>query len=120
MRISVRLTALMAPAWLCLACASVSPPTARLSDAEAAIRGASEVEANSVPRAALHVRLAQEQVDKAKRFMQDEQHDRADLALRRAEADAELAIALAREHEMKTKATAARAKVEKLRAAHAM
>jgi Domain of unknown function (DUF4398) len=118
MRKLTRLTTLAAASLLCLACASFPPPTARMSDAEAAIRGADEVDANAVPRAQLHLKLAQEQVDKAKRFMQEEQHDRADLALRRAEADAELAIALAREKDMTTKAKAARAKVEKLRAAH--
>ena len=107
-------------AMLCIACATVPPPTGHVSDAEAAIRGAMEVDANSVPRAALHLRLAQEQVDKAKRYMQDELNDRAELALQRAEADAELAIALAREHEMTTKAKAARAKVEQLKASRAL
>ena len=101
-------------------CASVPPPSGRLSDAEAAIRGAVEVDANSVPRAALHVRLAQEQVDKAKRYMQDELNDRAELALRRALADAELAIALSREQDMTAKARAARSRVEKLRASKAL
>jgi hypothetical protein len=101
-------------------CASAPPPTARLSDAEAAIRGAMEVEASSVPRAALHLKLAQEQVDKAKRYMQDELNDRAELALRRALADAELAIALSREQDMTSKAKAAQAKVEKLRATKAL
>ena len=112
----MRTSALLAISVLfCAACASVPPPTGRLTDAEAAIRGATEVEANTVPRAALHLKLAQEQVDKAKRYMQDEQNDRAELSLRRALADAELAIALAREQEMTTKAKAAQAKVEKLK-----
>lgn len=101
-------------------CASVPPPTARLSDAEAAIRGALEVEASSVPRAELHLKLAQEQVEKAKRYMQDELNDRAELALRRALSDAELAIALSREQEMTARARAAQAKVEKLRASKAL
>lgn len=123
MRISARLATvatLAVMALMCTACASAPPPTARLSDAEAAIRGANEVDANTVARAKLHLQLANEQVDKAKRFMQEEQNDRADLALRRAEADAELAIALSREEDMRNKANAARAKVEKLRAAHAL
>lgn len=104
---------------LCLAaaaCASAPPPTERLTTSEAAIRGALEVEANTVPRAALHVKLAQEQVEKAKRYMQAEEYDRAELALRRAQADAELAIALARENDITIKAKAARARVEKLKA----
>lgn len=99
------------------ACASVAPPSERLVNAEAAIRGALEVDAAKVPRAGLHLKLAQEQVDKAKRYMQDDQNERAALALRRAQADAELAIALKREHDTSEDARAAQAKVEKLRAA---
>ncbi len=98
------------------ACASVPPPSERLTSAEAAIRGALEVDANTVPRAQLHLKLAQEQVDKAKRYIQDDQNDRAELALRRAQADAELAIVLAREQDMTTKARTAQARVEKLKA----
>ena len=97
-------------------CAGAPPPTERLTTAEAAIRGALEVDANSLPRGALHLKLAQEQVDKAKRYIEDDMNQRADLALRRAQADAELAIALAREHEMKEKSKAARMRLERLKA----
>ncbi|HET6339030.1 MAG TPA: DUF4398 domain-containing protein [Polyangiales bacterium] len=97
-------------------CAGAPPPTERLTTAEAAIRGAMEVDATSLPRGALHLKLAQEQVDKAKRYLEDDMNQRADLALRRAQADAELAIALAREHEMKEKARAAHTRLERLKA----
>jgi hypothetical protein len=97
-------------------CGSATPPTERLTTAEAAIRGAMEVDANSLPRGALHLKLAQEQVDKAKRYIEDDMNQRADLALRRAQADAELAIALAREHEMKEKAKSAHQRLERLKA----
>lgn len=97
-------------------CAGASPPTERLSTAEAAIRGAREVDATELPRGALHLKLAQEQVEKAKRYIEDDMNQRADLALRRAQADAELAIALAREHEMKEKARAAHARLDRLKA----
>jgi hypothetical protein len=96
-------------------CASAAPPSERLVNAEAAIRGAMEVDAGKVPRAGLHLKLAQEQVDKAKRYMQDDQNERAALALRRAQADAELAIALKRENDTVEDARAAQAKVEKLK-----
>jgi uncharacterized protein YqfA (UPF0365 family) len=98
------------------ACGGGGPPSERLVNAEAAIRGAIEIDANaSPPRAALHLQLAQEQVDKAKRYIADGQNQRAELALRQAQADAELAIALARNEEMKQRADAARAKVDRLR-----
>ena len=44
---------------VCAGCGSVAPPTERLTTAEAAIRGALEVDANSLPRGALHLKLAQ-------------------------------------------------------------
>jgi hypothetical protein len=76
---------------------SIPPPNERLSSSEGAVRGAQEVGAPSVPRAALHLKLAQEQVDRAKALMQDGRNQDADLVLMRAQVDAELAIALARE-----------------------
>lgn len=103
-------------AFTAFGCAGAAPPTERLTTAEAAIRGAMEVDANSLPRGALHLKLAQEQVDKAKRYIEDDMNQRADLALRRAQADAELAIALAREHEMKEKAKGAHQRLERLKA----
>jgi len=97
-------------------CGGGAAPSERLVNAEAAIRGAVEIDANvSPPRAALHLQLAQEQVDKAKRYIADGLHQRAELALRQAQADAELAIALARNEEMKKRAEAARSKVDRLR-----
>jgi hypothetical protein len=98
------------------ACGGGAPPSERLVNAESAIRGAVEISANvSPPRAALHLQLAQEQVDKAKRYVAEGLNERAELALRQAQADAELAIALARNEEMKKRAEAARAKVDRLR-----
>jgi hypothetical protein len=103
------------------ACGGGAPPSERLVNAESAIRGAIEISANvSPPRAALHLQLAQEQVDKAKRFIADGLHQRAELALRQAQADAELAIALARNEEMKKRAEAARSKVDRLRSGKAL
>lgn len=98
------------------ACAGTPAPTERLTTAEAAIRGAREIDAQNVPRGALHLKLAQDQVEQAKQYISDDRNQRADLALRRAQADAELAIGLAREHEMKEKARAARARLERLKA----
>jgi hypothetical protein len=47
-------------------------------------------------------------------------NQRADLALRQAQADAELAIALARNEEMKQKAEAARSKIDRLKSGKAL
>jgi len=98
-------------------CGSYPPPSERLTTAEAAIRGAEELGATKVPRAALHLQLAQEQTQKAKRLMDDGYNERAELTLKRAQADAELAIAIAKETETVQKAHEAQAKVDQLRSA---
>ena len=116
MKTRIRMAAALWAGAVGVGCGSAPAPTERLTTAEAAIRGALEVDANNLPRGALHLKLAQEQVDKAKRYIEDDMNQRADLALRRALADAELAIALAREYEMKEKVKAARMRLERLKA----
>src|SRR4029078_9957229 len=98
-RVSKIATATLLLAWLA-GCGSYPPPTEPMTTAEAAIRGAEEVNASQIPRAALHLKLAQEQTDKAKRLMEDGYNERAELTLKRAQADAELAISISKEQEM--------------------
>jgi hypothetical protein len=88
-----------------------------MTTAEAAIRGAEEVNASQIPRAALHLKLAQEQTDKAKRLMEDGYNERAELTLKRAQADAELAIAISKEQEQVTRAHEAQSKLEAAKSA---
>lgn len=97
------------------ACGSYPPPTERMASSEAAIRGAQEVGASGVPAAALSVKLAQEEVQKAKQLMQDGDNRRAELVLMRAQADAELAIAQARESQAKNDAAQALEQVKAMR-----
>jgi len=73
------------------------PPTQPLADAQAADRSAQELGANAVPAARLHLKLAQEQMLKAKQLMENGDNERAEALLVRAKADAELAVSLARE-----------------------
>jgi len=96
------------------ACASVPPPHERHAASQAAIRTAKEMNAEQVPQAALHLKLAQEQFDKGKAFMNDGDNRRATFMLMRAKADAELALALARENKTRTEAQIL---LDKLRAA---
>src|SRR5262249_18072178 len=79
-----------------LGCASTPAPTERMATAEASIRGAQEVGATGEPQAALHLRLAQEQLAKAKGLIASGDNEAADRMLLRARADGELALALAR------------------------
>jgi hypothetical protein len=66
----------------------------------AAISAAREAGATEVPAAALHFKLAEEQLAEAKRAASDDARRAESLAMRAAE-DAELARALARENEAK-------------------
>jgi len=97
-------------------CGSFPPPTERLNTTQGAIRGATEVGAEQIPRAALHLKLAQEQTDKARQQMDEDDNELADQNLRRAQADAELAIAIARETQSVQKADEAEAQLQKARA----
>lgn len=79
------------------ACASAPPPSERMALAESAVRAAREVGAERAPTAQLHVRLAEEEIQKAAALSNNGENERADTMLQRASADAELALALARE-----------------------
>ena len=102
--------------FLLIGCGSFPPPTERLNTTQGAIRGATEVGAEQIPRAALHLKLAQEQTDKARQQMDEDDNELADQNLRRAQADAELAIAIARETQSVQKADEAEAELQKVRA----
>jgi hypothetical protein len=93
---SILSLAIMTPLlWACGA--TVAPPTQRLASAQSAERSARELGANNQPNAQLSLRLAQEQIAKAQKAMNDGDNKLADGLLMRAKADAELAIVLARE-----------------------
>lgn len=79
------------------ACASYPVPAERIANATASIRGAQEVGAAGQPQAALHLKLAQQQLQQAKAMVEDGKNERADYVAMRAQVDAELALAMARE-----------------------
>lgn len=95
-------------------CATVQIPTDRLEHSEASIRAAEEIGASGVPAAKLHLQLAKDQTEAAKR-MAANGDARAVLVLARAESDAELALGLAREVSVHTEALRA---TEDLKAVH--
>jgi hypothetical protein len=96
-------------------CGGAPAPTGKLADSEAALRAASEVGADKVPTAALHLKLAQEEIAKAKSEIAADHNDIAQLILLKAQGDAELALALARESQAKAEAQAALEQLAKLR-----
>lgn len=96
--------------------ATVEAQTAANATAEttAAIAAAETVAPKDHPQASLHLKLARDQLVQAKRLIQEEDNDKAQLLLQRATADAELALMLARESDAKEKAERARAQVDSL------
>lgn len=99
---------------LLFACGSVPAPTAKVASSEAAVRAAGELDANGVPSAQLHLKLAQDQLQAGKKLIEDGDNKRAEYVLTRAQADAELAVALAKETKLAKEAEAAQAKVREL------
>lgn len=104
-------------ALLMVACgSSLPPPSDRLASAEAASRSARELGADREPKAQLHLRLASEQIDQAKKLIADGDNKRADLILQRANSDAELSVMLAKENNARSEAEKAQEKVKNLKA----
>jgi len=97
---------------LSAACASAPAPHDRLANATTSVRVAQEMGATHVPNAELHLRLAQEQLDKGRKLMDEEENEKADLMLKRATADAELAIALSHEATSRDAAISAEQKAQ--------
>lgn len=89
-------TLLFASALLAVGCAHHPAPTDQVAKSIAAVRGAQEAGASEVPEAALHVKLAEEQVERAKALMADDENELAEGMALRATQDAELAVLLAR------------------------
>jgi hypothetical protein len=100
------------------ACGSEPPPLATVANAEASIRAAREVGATADPQGALHLSLAQEELDKAKKLIADGEVKNADLVLSRANVDAELALAEARAAQSRAQAQQAQDQVKLLKAQH--
>jgi hypothetical protein len=80
-------------------CASNPLPPARVTDTQASIAAADAVGAANNPRAALHLKLAREQLQQGEALLRDGDDDEARLVLERARIDAELALALTREEQ---------------------
>jgi len=78
------------------ACGSAELNQTRATDVQAAVLAAEQVGAADQPKAALHLQLAKEQIESAKRLAADGDQRNSNLLLDRAKVDAELALQLAR------------------------
>ena len=98
-----------------LACGGAPVPHDALSAAQADVKGAEVGGANDNPKAALHVKLAKDQIEIAQKQINDGDNEEAARTLDRAQADAELALALAKETKAQNDAAEASEQVGKLR-----
>lgn len=106
------------PVVVAASCATTAPaPESSLhsESSSGAIRAAEEVGAAHTPSAALHLQLAKEQVEQARKTTDPMDRDRADRLLMRAQVDAELSLVLARSETAKAEAQQAIDKVKTLK-----
>jgi hypothetical protein len=89
-------------------CASVPTPSDELAQSESALRSAKELGAAQIPQAALELKLAEDELQKAHDLMKDDNNEDARQSLLRSRADSELALALTREGQAMSEAQTAR------------
>jgi hypothetical protein len=89
-------------------------PSLGAEDSAGAIRAAEEVGAARNPQAALHLQLAKEQFEHARKLTSADDRPMATRLLLRARADADLSLALTRESNSKLEAQAALDKTKTL------
>jgi len=92
----------------------VAVPSLGAEDSAGAIRAAEEVGAAHSPEAALHLELAKEQFEHARKLTSADDRPMSTRLLLRARADADLSLALTRENASKLEAQAALEKVQTL------
>jgi hypothetical protein len=79
------------------ACGGAAVPQETLTAAQASVKGAEVGGATEDPKAQLHLKLANEQIAKAKKLIEDGDNEEAARLIDRAQADADLALALAQQ-----------------------
>lgn len=97
------------------ACATAPVPADKLGRAQASVRAAEEMNAEAEPNAALHLKLAREQLAQATQILKDGDNGRASGMLMRAEADADAALNLARERSARIEAEKTIQDVQKIK-----
>jgi hypothetical protein len=96
------------------ACGGSSLPPAKAADTQASISAAAAVGAEQNPQAALHLKMARDQMKQAQGLMDDGKDEEARLVLERATADAEVALIITREAQAAANLKKAQADVEAL------
>jgi hypothetical protein len=82
---------------LLIGCGGSSLPPAKVADAQSSISAAEAIGAEQNPQAALHLKMARDQLKQAQALLDDGKDEDARLVLERASADAEVATMITRE-----------------------
>jgi hypothetical protein len=98
-----------------VACGGAAVPHEKIAAAEAEMRAAEVGGARDVQQAALHLKMASDQLARAKGLIANNENEEAALVLDCAQADAQYALALAKEEATKKEADAAAKTVEELK-----
>jgi hypothetical protein len=99
---------------LVVACGGSSLPPAKVADTQSSISAAAAVGADQHPQAALHLKMARDQLSQAQGLINDGKNREAKLVLDRANADAEVALMITREAQADANLRKARAEVQDL------
>jgi hypothetical protein len=97
------------------ACGGAAAPQEALSAAKAQVSGAEVAGANNEPKAALHLKLAKEQIAKAEALIADGDNEEAAVQVDRAQADADLSMSLAKEAKAKVEAATTKEQLDRLK-----
>jgi hypothetical protein len=95
-------------------CASSPLPPANFTEAQSAISAADAIGAEHEPRAALHLKMARDQLTEAQSLARDGDDEEAALVLSRAKVDAEVALMVTREVTAKREADKATQELKSL------
>jgi hypothetical protein len=99
---------------LVVACGGSSLPPAKVADTQSSISAAAAVGADQNPQAALHLKMARDQLKQAQSLIDDGKDEEASLVLKRADADAEVALMITREAQASANVKKAQADVDGL------
>lgn len=109
-----RFASTLALSALIAGCGGSALPPAKVTDAQASITAAAAVGAESNPQAALHLKMARDQLRQAQGLLADGKDREARLVLERAQADADVAMMLTREAQAAANVRKAQAEIEAL------
>ncbi len=97
-------------------CASMPPPQSELTAAKADISAAEAVDSSDHPKAALHLKMARDNVARAEELIKADENESAKRRLVEAQADAELALSIAKAEKQRQAAQDELNKIQNLKA----